>query len=294
MKPAKDVKKAVAKDKYFTYASYSVLYNVDVTKKDKQVLKQDDLSDVCFARMLSKMRACPVEENNIFSINMNIKVKKALKDSTAYESNTTILSKEQIEEYLTICNDIFCCKDLTLTELSVKGAEYFNIHIEYESVISNIIILLSTIRFFWEVPYQNCLWLVLAYTKNNQDKKDYFMYILNTLICYVVYFRGRGTGHLYFNLGVFKKFTNDYLKECLLSNDLRTGYEFSDKYLITLETSYFKSSYQKRTNAISLFYNKFYSNYSQFISMLNSYYDLTNLTLYSEIQNSINNLFNDN
>ena len=282
------------KDRYFFGSSYQVRYSAKV-KQGKEIIGDiNDKTDVCFSALLTKIKSSIFQKgtDDGYLIDIDLKIKKLLPDSRQYETNSTMFDKDSIEYYLSMCRYIFDCEDIVLTEEQLDDREYYNIHIRYNNIISNIIVLLTTVRFLYEVPYMNCVYIVFEYIKRNPDKKDYFMYILNTLIAALLRFGRVGSGHTYFSGCIFKKFSNEYFRNAVKENTYcDSGYRFADKFLSSVSTSTTTADYLKASNTLSAFYNKYFHNIGDIVKMINSYFDLTHLTLYDEIEKQINKIF---
>ena len=244
--PRAENKKAVApkalatKDEYFKYAHYSVCYSATVSNTiTKEQREMSSPSSACFSSLLSLLRTINSKshEYDKFAINVRLIVNKNShsENPDAYKSNSTIFEKDKIIEYLNEVKRVFECEELSLEE---RPDDKYAITVKYTATVGKVIVLLSQIRFLYECPMMQALYLAYQYIEAHPDLRDYFFYVVNSII--VLLGKNIGFGHCYFSPSIFKKITNDDFKKLLNEYQFKdgSGYSFSKDMLIKKQVDY--------------------------------------------------------
>lgn len=163
-------------DEQFGFLDYKVNYKAKLhTVKEQSEVHPLKNSIV----VKSKDRACFSDISFYMFYNAeyttDIDVKFYIQDlNEEYSLNHSILSHEQIKEWIKYLSYLFNT-DLVLT----KRLDTYHVKINMTAKRSKLVLLLTMIRFLFEFPFMNCLYMAFIYKEKNKDLS--LLYILNQI-----------------------------------------------------------------------------------------------------------------
>lgn len=218
-------------DRKFCYNTYQVSYKAKIefdNKGDREghmISRIHNTLPACFSNILNYI---PYNmKDMIVDLDMNIIFKNTYNNDGIVFPNRTFFSTDQIKFWLGYISSLFNT-EITLTSNEEDKIITYDVHINVSKNKSQIIMILTLIRFLYEHPYSYCLSLALQY-KDKYPKLS-LLYLLNCI--FVVYnsIVDIGAGHYYDQGRYVPKNISDNEYKLILDKKLQDGYAYCKEW----------------------------------------------------------------
>lgn len=251
----------------FNYSFYT-LSEENLDKLNKWQIKGEEpgfKSHACFASLLSKLAI-----NSLYRVNINIKFLK-YKDKPC--GNTSFLSKETIFEWFNYIEWLFNTK----LKLQEDDKSYI-VEVDYSSKKGQIMLLLTMIRFVFEVPFQQALDSAIRYKKEHNELSlfyilNYILYMFSSFLSEVHYWGCSGSIPI--------KMSDEDYKKIILESDKESGFQISRSWLTRI------SLYEGNKEPIYKYEESEASALHKIVNSLDCFLDGS---IYNKIKESLNSL----